>query len=137
MVLFGGHEISFQIQTSASPAYPILVHHPLSVTPSSFLPLSPRRHHILPMASFLDYNAHIFCFMLLAGIIALDTLHFPFWPNFLIPPWSHPLEEFYVKTYNDPLSGGYSIPNGWQSGMYFFEQLYTPFLFYQWFGKSM
>jgi hypothetical protein len=88
------------------------------------------------MAHLLDYVAHIYCIMLLVGIVSLDTLHFPFYPKSWIPPWSQGLEEWYVKTYNDPLSGSYSTPNGWQTGMYLMEMLYTPFLFYQWFGKS-
>jgi len=51
-------------------------------------------------------------------------------------PFSHALEQYYIKTYNDPMSASLSTPNGWQTGVYFFEMLHTPFLLYFLFGKD-
>jgi hypothetical protein len=88
------------------------------------------------MSSLLDKLYTVFIFTLLFGIVTLDVLHWPLWPKAWILPFSQGLEEYYVKTYNDPLSGSFSVPNGWQSGMYFCEQLHLPFLLYYLFGKG-
>ena len=89
------------------------------------------------MSKYLDYLYNVYSVALLAGIICLDVLHFPVWNKNWALPFSHSLEQYYIKTYNDPLSAGLSTPNGWQSAMYLFEQLYIPFLFYQLFGKGI
>jgi hypothetical protein len=86
--------------------------------------------------SILDKVYVGFVVTLLLGIVCLDVTHFPVWPKTWVLPFSHGLEQYYIETYNDPLSAGISTPNGWQSGMYFFEQLHIPFLLYFLFGKG-
>jgi hypothetical protein len=86
--------------------------------------------------AIMDKIYSAFVITLLLGLVALDILHWPFWPKTWVPPFSHPLEQWYIKTYNDPVLAGLGTPNGWQDGMYFCEQLHLPFLLYFLFGKS-
>jgi hypothetical protein len=88
------------------------------------------------LTKILDQVYNVYCIALLAGIVCLDVMHFPLWPKSWIFSFSPRLEQYHIRTFNDPLSANLPVPNGWQSGMYFFEQLYIPFLFYQLFAKS-
>ena len=90
----------------------------------------------LKMSSVLDKLYITFVVVFLLGIVALDTLHWPVWPKTLVPSFSRGLELFHIKTFNDPLSANLPVPNGWQSGTYFCEQLHVPFLLYFLFGKG-
>jgi hypothetical protein len=85
----------------------------------------------------LDILYYTFVLTLLLGIVALDVLHWPVWNKDWHFSFSTSLEQFYIKTYNDPLSANLPIPNGWQNGMYFCEQLHLPFLLYYLFGKGL
>lgn len=89
------------------------------------------------MLKLLDKIYTLFAIMLLAGMVALDHMHWPVWPKAWILPFSIRIEQYYIKTYNDPLSANLSVPNGWQWGIYFFEQLDVPFLLYYLFAKGM
>src|SRR5215471_9666356 len=88
------------------------------------------------MSGVLDKLYAVFVLVLLLGIVCLDVLHWPVWPKTWVPPFSRDLELFHIKTFNDPLSANLPVPNGWQSGMYFCEQLHLPFLVYFLFSKS-
>jgi len=87
--------------------------------------------------ALLDKVYAAFVCTLLLGIVCLDVMHWPLWPKGWIMPFSHALEQYYIKTYNDPMSASLSTPNGWQTGVYFFEMLHTPFLLYFLFGKGI
>ena len=88
------------------------------------------------MSNVLDKLYAVFVIVLLLGIVGFDVLHWPVWPKAWVPAFSRDLELFHIKTFNDPLSANLPVPNGWQSGMYFCEQLHLPFLFYFLFSKS-
>jgi len=88
------------------------------------------------MSSILDKLYIVFVIVLLMGLVTLDVMHWPVWPKSWILPFSPGLEQFHIKKFNDPLSANLPVPNGWQSGMYFCEQLHLPFLFYFLFAKS-
>ena len=85
----------------------------------------------------LDILYIVFVLALLFGIGTLDVIHWPVWPKAWVPEYMHGLERFNVRKFNDPLSAGLSIPNGWQSAMYLCEQLHLPFLLYFLFGKRI
>ena len=88
------------------------------------------------MLYLLDILYKVFFILLLVGIVCLDMRHWPVWPNDWVLPFSEALEEYHIRKYNDPLSANLPVPNGWQSGMYFCEQLHLPFLIYFLFAKS-
>jgi hypothetical protein len=88
------------------------------------------------ISNVLDKLYIVFVIVLLLGIVGFDVLHWPVWPKAWVPSFSRDLELFHIKTFNDPLSANLPVPNGWQSGMYFCEQLHLPFLFYILFAKS-
>jgi hypothetical protein len=88
------------------------------------------------LSKILDKVYVLFVLALVMGVLCLDNMHFPVWPKTWHLPFSPALEEYYIRTTNDPLSAGLSVPNGWQNGMYFAEQLQIPFMLYFLFGKS-
>ena len=88
------------------------------------------------LSKILDKVYIVFTLALLMGVVCLDNMHFPVWPKTWHLPFSPGLEAYYIRTSNDPLSAGLSVPNGWQNGMYFAEQLQIPFMLYFLFGKS-
>jgi hypothetical protein len=88
------------------------------------------------LSSLLDKLYIVNVVALLVGIVTLDVMHFPVWPKDLFFSWSPAFEQYHIRNTNDPLSAGLPVPNGWQSGMYFCEQLYIPFLLYFLFAKG-
>ena len=88
------------------------------------------------LSKILDKVYVLFVLALVIGVLCLDNMHFPVWPKTWHLPFSPALEAYYIRTANDPLSAGLSVPNGWQNGMYFAEQLQIPFMLYFLFGKS-
>lgn len=88
------------------------------------------------VSNVLDKLYIVFVLTLLIGIVCFDILHWPVWPKSWIPSFAPSCEQYHIKTFNDPLSGNLPFPNGWQSGMYFCEQVHLPFLLYFLFAKS-
>jgi hypothetical protein len=85
---------------------------------------------------YLNYLYKVFVFSLILGLVLVDLPRWPVWPKSWVPPYSQPIETKFANAYNDPLFKGYGFPNGWFAGIYFWEQLHWPFLFYYLFGKG-
>ena len=80
-------------------------------------------------SKLLDKLYIAFVVSLLFGIVVFDVMHWPLWPKNWYFQFGHDLEQWSIRNYNDPIAARLPIPNGWVTGVYFFEQLQRPFSF--------
>ena len=77
------------------------------------------------MGRVIDKIYTAFFLISLFFAVTLDVMHFPFWPKGFYFASGERLEQWYLRTFGDPIYG--RLSNGWVDGMFFLEQLQIPF----------